>query len=238
MESGRSPPRVVLARSIDEYLRSRAASLIGNLGGPLNAAFVHDDLIQGGNATTPVGWSQTMSGSASSALNNIDEGAGVVQVTSGATAASIGALLTNGSALLRPDTQPFYFATRFKVTTAIDAQANVFVGTQAISGSKTVAVGVFGASSTVNFRLQYDGVVAGSFLDLGVAIDTAYHVYEVYGLGDGNLHVRMDFGVDKGPVAQAAAPTVASYLLMQAQNGTTAAARTMRTDWVAFMTKR
>lgn len=216
--------------------RAKAAGAMGN---PRNIAWDFDEFMHtAGGTTVPMGWASSFVSSGTGALNATDESAGVEQLNSGATASSTAAIFTNAATILRMDTAPFYFACRFKVTSAVDAQTTIFCGTQAISGSKTVAVGVFGASSTANYVLQYDGIVTGSFLSLGVAIDTAYHIFEVWGTGDGKLHVSIDFGADKGPVTQASAPTVASYMLLQVQNGTTATARTARYDYVAVLAKR
>lgn len=241
MESGRSPPRVVVARSIDEYLRSRAASLIGSLGGPQFANYFFDDLSSNINNTgLATGWQWTPTNSGNLAWPN-DEAGGVQEVVTGGTAASRGQNKTLSPFVRAGGTVSWYCAFRSKLTTGVTAQTKALCGLVNAAANATIAAGFFGALNASNFVAQYDGNEAGSSIDLGVAVDTAYHVFELWCLGDSKLHCAIDFGADKaaaGGTTMASAPTDALNGIRAIQNGTDAVGRTMRNDWFAMLAKR
>lgn len=237
MESGRSPGIIRPARALDEFLRSRAASLIGIGSDFKNVDFFMDDLDRctGG---VPVGWTASIAGTGAGAVNLTDEGGGVHQATTGATAASH-AYYVGGAPLIRAvGTVPWYHACRFKITTAVTAQSQLYCGLRDVTTTKTLAPGFWGALNAANFVVQYDGNEAGSIINLGVAVDTAYHVFEMWGLGDSKLHAAIDYGPDLGGVTMSAAPANACELTRRVFNGTDAVARTMRLDWVSVMARR
>jgi hypothetical protein len=229
-------------RTMDAFIQRRAISKIGgSIGGASVVAWFWDDFQwQGASQAVAMGWSQQLVGTGAGATLLNDEGGGVHQLTTGATAASSATAFTNPPLVRNVSTTPFYFATRIKLTTAITAQTIAVSGLiNAVLGTKTIAVGAVGALSAVNFVLQYDGLVpAGSFASFGVALDTNFHTFEVWAVGDGKLHFAIDFGSDLGPVTQAAAPTDSCSPTRQVLNGTDAVTRTIRFDWVAVLSKR
>lgn len=234
------------ALSISDVLISQATSRLGGLPDPdpKNVSWFFDDLIgsNGNSSSLAANWNLAVVGSGAATQLIVDEGGGVHQLATGATGASSAAADTLAPMIRRVDNQAWWMAFRMKVTTAIDAAAKVYCGVSDIpgGGTKSIAIGVFGANSTVNFVLQYDGNEAGSFVSTGVAIDTSFHVFEVWTTGDGKLHMAVDFGADITPsgTAMVAATTNAVSLRRSAQNGATAAARTSRVDWAACISKR
>lgn len=229
------------------FLLARALGLIG-VSDPRNLAWLFDDMLEASASTTsPMGWVATGSGSFSNALIGItDESGGVSQQDTGATAGSNNAHVGASPLILAVATNPWYVAFRTKVTTAVSAaQTKLFTSIRNAAATKTIGAGVFsqsiaGAAST-KYVFQYDGSEAGSAIDTGVVFDTAYHVFEMWGLGTadgGKLHAAMDFGPDLGGVTMASAPTDSMHAYRNANNGTDNVSRAFRTDWFACLSKR
>lgn len=238
---GYNPTR---AATTEAFMQVRALSKIGSaIGGPQNVAWFFDDFIGNQNSTAlPAFWNTSNTGSATDALQSLnDEGGGVVQVTTGATANSRADRLMNSPMVRNPQTTAWYLAFRQKITTAVTAQTRIYTGIlDASVGSINIAAGFFGSLSAANFVVQYDGGETGSFVDLAVAVDTAYHTFEMWGgTGDNKLHCSIDLSsVDKCNVTLLAAPTISMSGRREAFNGTDAVARTVRHDWFAIMAKR
>jgi hypothetical protein len=69
-----------------------------------------------------------------------------------------------------------------------------------------------------------------------VALDTAYHVFELWGLADNKLYARIDGGATVSVTI--ASPADSMAFAMIARNGTTAADRELDTDWMLVMGER
>jgi hypothetical protein len=230
-----------LSLALPDFILQRAISLVGGpMGDPRNVAPFFDDFWGSvvGNPISP-GWRQPAPAGTGAGSFVVAGGAGGVhQLTTGATAASSISNVTDSPAIFTVSGAPWYCAHRSKITTAVDAQAIVYGGLQNSAANKTLAAGFFGALSAANFVVQYDGNEAGSFVDLGVAVDTAFHIFEMWGVGDGKIHCAIDYGADKGGAAMAAAPADYCYAIRMIKNGATAAARTVVGDWFAMVAKR
>lgn len=195
-----------------------------------------DDLTGIDNAQTAP-WTQFNSGSGARLANVPATSGGVVRISTGATGASISSASTTAGAVQSEATTKWYVATRFRVITAVDAVAFALAGLINFANTKSLALGVIGALSAANFIVQYDGNFAGSFVSLGVAIDTNFHVFEMYSLGDSVIRARIDGGAEVSAV-QSAAPTDSLFQNFQVRNQGTAANRALEMDWFLSMTAR
>lgn len=159
------------------------------------------------------------------------EAGGSIILSSGATASSRSKLQPFNEFAGTPDTKGFYFAMRAAVTTAIDNVAICAGGTQSTSTSNSLQIGVVGAISTANFVLQHSSLVtsAPTGVSLGVAIDTSYHTFEMWGRGDNIVKAR----IDGGAITEATLSVAygAQHMNIQARNQGTAADRRIKVDW-------
>lgn len=228
-------------RTTELYIQRRAISKIGSaIGSAVNVAWYFDDFFGNvNNVGLANGWAFTPTGSGNLSLQLNDEGGGVQQTTSGSTAASRGSNQTVSPAIRAAGTVAWYVAHRTKITAAVTAQTKAYSGLLNAAATGTIVSGILGNLSAANFVVQYDGNEAGSFVSLAVAVDTNYHVFEVWCLGDVKLHCDIDFGADLcAGVAMASAPTDALNGIRVVANGTDAVTRNMRDDWFAIMAKR
>jgi hypothetical protein len=231
-------PTQVKGPTAGPFLERRAYSLLGS-GDVTGLSWQFDDMLAGSNTTVPVGWIAALTGTGVDIFSAInDEGSGVSQQSTGATAAGQSTHQTRSPIFRAVGTAAGYFCYRLKVTSAITAQTKAYGGVINVAGNKTIAAGVFGANSTTNFVFQYDGVETGTFVSTGVAIDTAYHVYELWFTGDGKLHGAIDFGPDLINATMASAPTDTCTPLRTVANGTDNVARIMRTDYFGSFAAR
>lgn len=184
------------------------------------------------------GWIEQLSGTGAIVTNVAGSSGGSAQFSSGATASSFSAANSSAAMFGNRRTTRWYVATRFAVTTAIDAQTKASFGVYDLPQvSPSNLCGVFGTAfsgSNTNFLCQFDGDRAGSYIDTLVPIDTAFHVYEQYCLGDNVYRIRVDGGTEKSATMTVASATSANAFFWT-QNGTTAAARTIVVDWVLVM---
>jgi hypothetical protein len=230
-------------RTTADFVQRRALAKIGrSVGSVQNVAWIFDDLLTNNSSPTiPGGWNVSFSGTGAGDMRGVtDEGGGYYQQTTGATAASFALAQAESPCIRNAGTSPWYFATRSKLTTAVTAQTTAWGGlVNTNAGTISIAAGFFGALHATNFVVQYDGNEAGSFVNLGVAADTASHIIEMWSNGDAKLHCSFDFSAaDLCNVTMSLAPTTSMAPRMIARNGTDAVARTRRTDWVAMMCKR
>lgn len=216
------------------YYAALAASRLGISPTDKNFAFDFDEFNKATSTTVQTSWSNSATGTGALATRISGSAGGVHQATTGATAASSMEIL--GTSILASDvtTKKWHMAWRQKVTTAITAQTRAVSGFANIAFTKTITAGVFGPADTVNFRMQYDAtyLAAGSTLDLGVPIDLAYHVFEIYCKGDSKIYARVDEGPELS-VTPAANPSDGCYLFGGIINGTDAVARIIERDFVA-----
>lgn len=221
------------------YYQGRALQFLGISSSNKNFGFFWDDFTANAATTSSTGWQASPVGTGALSTRVASTKGGMQQITTGATAASFMEIWTNEVLVSDLSAEKWYVVFRQKVTTAVTAQTKAWSGLFNVAGNKSVAAGVFGASSVVNFVWQYDGNATGSFLDSGVAIDTAYHVFEAYSKGEGNnkVYVRSDEGAEAS-VTAAAHPTDGVFILSQITNGTDAVTRTMQRDFTGALFPR
>lgn len=218
----------------------RAIALAGMTPGDLFE--FHDDLPLS-TSTTPPGWQSGIAGSGVTAspltAATPQPNAGEFLFSTGATANSVSELYGNVRVLDAAATRRWYVAARFRLHTAVDAQARMVAGLVAAGGGGSIVVGGLGGGSIANFCLGYDAAYTGAltYVDLGVAIDTARHLFEVYGKADGKIYCRVDNGSEFGGYTMAS-PLLRGYMLWSARNGTTPANREMTADYYTFVTER
>jgi len=185
-----------------------------------------------GNA--PSGWTFANGGSGAIDRQLAGLKGGVVQYKTGATGSSVAEIYTDPSIISRQDTDKWYMAWRKAIITTPDANTRAAMYVRNIAGNKMPGIGVFGGSSTANFVMQHSGNVAGSgstYADMGVAIDTSMHVFELYSVGDGVIRGRIDGGAEVTSTP-ASPPTDANHLMLDIRNGATAANQAINIDWL------
>jgi hypothetical protein len=161
---------------------------------------------------------------------------GVYRITSGATAASIYNLYANTSMVANNSTSRWFMAMRFRVQTAITAQTIAAAGIWDINTNGSTTVGVFGANSTTNFVVQYDGSRTGTFLSTGKSIDTSFHVFYLWCVGDNKIHVIVDGGTEAS--ATMGVPAASNSMYLTVGNGTDAVTRNLDIDWALLLAPR
>jgi len=229
-------------RTADQLIQRRGLAKIGSvLGSPANAAWYFDEFNGSvlGNAIAP-NWRSTVVSTGAGSFGLVDEAGGVHQLTTGATASSSIIHNTDSPFTRSGGANVWYFAVRQKVTTAVTAQTMLYTGLQNLAATKTFGAGVFGANSAVNFTFQYDGNETGTFVSSGVAIDTAYHISEMWCRGDNKIHCSFDLGSADlcAGATMSAAATDSHAGIRVARNGTDAVARSVRIDYFAILAKR
>lgn len=192
-------------------------------------------------STTCGDWAWTVSGSgANSAVTTVR--GGVVQLTTGATAASQAAMWPassgSGSLILRADQEKWYFAARARLTTTPDSQTWCAIGFLNVAQTRIIDVGVFGGDSTAKYSLRTGtGANPGTrqSAQSTVNIDTAWHTFEVW---SASATATLSFSVDGETTVTLAASTLGTdgnYPWIECNNGTTAAAQTLQVDEVLYM---
>jgi hypothetical protein len=161
-----------------------------------------------------------------------DDAGGSIIFSTGATGTSIAGLAPANAIGGPPLAKSWYMHAKAKVTTT--PGANSVLGIGFTDGTNTAVVGVVGSLSTTAFVLQHSASLATTKSDLGVTVDTAYHVFEMWGngSGDGGIFARMDSGVVVSVV-----PTVTytkQRLLVTARNGGTAADQRIQLGHIFF----
>lgn len=226
--AGSSSPTLLTER---EVYTDRGSTLLGLRAGQLAALW--EEIEASTNGASITGWQTTRTGSGGSTAQAAVSG-GIISLSTGATANSTEEHFSQDSAVAAVRTTKWYMATRFRLPSAVDAQAKLGAGLR--SGAATVAVGFFGSIDAVNFRAQFDGNFDTSGVDLGVAKDGAFHVFEMWCIGDSVLRCR----IDGGPTltGNMAANVNNAYRIVTARNGTTAASRTNDFDWMLVLTQR
>lgn len=219
------------------YYRALAISRLGLTAGDKAYGFFFDDFDRAGSATAPTGWALSNTGSAAYASQIAGGKGGQARASTGATAGSFAQSFQEAFLISAIGTQKWWTGNMFAVSTAITAQSDASRGLINTASNKSILAGVWGPSSIVNFRLQYDGIATGTFLDLGVAIDTAYHLFEIYCKGDAKLYARVDEGVELS-VTPASNPADSLQLFARVGNGTDAVNRSMDTDFTACLYPR
>lgn len=155
---------------------------------------------------------------------------GIFRFSTGATANSLVNYRSGGNIINGPRAERWAQIWRCRVQTAIDAQTIAAVGIWGETGNLTAAFGVFGAQSTVNFQLQFDGTLNTTFVSTGLAIDTNFHVIELYGRSDNIIRLKIDGGAEiSGTASVLGADQYNPYATIR--NGTTATNRNLDCDY-------
>lgn len=165
---------------------------------------------------------------------------GVFRLSTGAGAASSETIDSRASVVAGQGTDTWYVAVRFRIQTAVTAQTVAGAGLRdSLTSVKTIQAGFFGALNGSNFGVQHSGTVgAGSFLNFSVAVDTNFHVAEIYvRAGDGTVRARLDGGAEVS-AALSSPPTSSSEAYVVIQNGTDAVNRNLDLDWMLVLSGR
>lgn len=210
---------------------ARALALAG-LPNDASMGFYWQDFDGNASGTTPAGWSLNIGGTGSGSLAPAGRQGGIFRLATGATGGSVAGASTSGADIANVSTSRWYQAVRFALNTVPDANTTLEIGMLNAASNKTLGAGFYGALNPNNFVVQYDGVRAGSAIDLGVPKDTAFHIIEMYGTGSTTLRARIDGGAEFS-AAMAAAPADSIVLFdLDALNGGTAANQSMDIDWI------
>lgn len=204
-----------------------------------------DDWLKAEAAAVVDGWTPTPGGVAGTVVLSSGVAGGVIRLASGATLN--GGIRENSVLAVVNSTgaSRWYQATRARFPLAVDAETMAAVGLLDMTPAKSISIGVHGSSSAVNFTVNYDGVVgtlgvnppSGSFVSTGKAIDTAFHLFEMWCVGDNILHARVDSGAEV-TATMAAASVIGNRMFFQAQNGATAADRQIEIDYILQLFSR
>jgi len=189
------------------------------------------------NSGTPPGWRKSAVGSGTG-LPDVAAGAkgGRISMASGVTLSSSITYDTATPVISNISTEKWYFVTRQKIN-AQDAASVCASGLLNVASNKLILAGHIRALTPTNFGVSYDGLYAGSALDLAVARDTADHVIEVYCLGDDILRARIDEGAEVS-ATMASEPTDPVYPYIEVSNGAVATSRILNTDLFGIMFPR
>jgi hypothetical protein len=213
--------------------RERYSAIAAGLLGTSRLAVLFDHFQQANNgAAQPAMYTASNVGTGAIAMTVAGEttGQGYMQLSTGATAASQAAVI-NAATVNYPQSRPWYMATRFRLTTVPDAQAQLGIYTSDTSTFRTIGAFACPAIRAANFCLQHSGALAGSSIDLGVPFDTAYHVVEWWGNGGTALNARID-GAAALSAVMTLLGTAAGQVAAIAKNGTTAANQSVIIDWL------
>ena len=88
-------------------------------------------------------------------------------------------------------TIPFYTATRFAIGAAESGTSGYLRMANTATYAQEAIVGFIGDVNSTNFMF-YQSYTGGTKQIILPPVDTAWHNYEMYGLGDGNLHIIFD----------------------------------------------
>jgi hypothetical protein len=224
----------VPAGTLANYL-ARAIS-IGGLAADFG--YLWSDFELQAATTTPLGWGGAGTGGAGSvSLVPAGSACGIARYSSGATASGFAVQQTFQGIISNVSTSKGYMATRFRLNTTPDANSTLMVGLINAAGNATIAPGFFGGLSSANFVVQHGGLITGSFINLGVAKDTAFHIFEVYFKGDGKLYARIDGGTEFNATLSSP-PSDFMSALIEARNGGTAANQSLDVDWLLIAGQR
>ena len=202
----------------------------GSVLSPINDCgyFWDEFIVTGAVGSAQPGWLLSATGSGTKSDPTGTSG-GLIQLSSGATASSQSIMLSTGAApIANVTTVRWYTACRFKIVTTPDAQSKALCGLQTQAGGATQGIGFIGPLNTTHFVFQWNGNLSTSSTDLGVNVDTNFHLFEMWGNGTSTTFESIDGG-------QVFSQTVASNItwtpFIAVLNGTTAAAQTVQADY-------
>jgi hypothetical protein len=164
---------------------------------------------------------------------------GVATLSTTATGNRTAILMPTGTLVLldNAQTSAWYMASRFSVTSAVDAAAGADLRLTATTpGAPQIVLGVIGSISTAFFSWLTQnnaGAVTASGATT-VAVDTAMHVWEIW-----NDATTISFAIDGTVAATTAATNAGTNPVAPAinvANGATATARTIDADYLYICT--
>jgi hypothetical protein len=221
-----------------DVYRARALAALSLSAGDVTVVDLFDDFVnQSMQSTAPTGWTSTLAGSGAVGAPVTGLGGGLIRVDSGATAGSTAEVSSNSQLPGNLTTTPWFLAVRMRLAFTPNADSAAGVGWRNEAANKTIQVGNLSALNPTNYIVQYDGNQGGSALDLGLALDLTFHIFEFWTLGDGTLRARADGGTTV-TAAMVSAPADFGRILVRSRNNGSAAARPFDVDWVFSMTKR
>lgn len=212
--------------------------------------------LAGFNAATPFGWffddfpnlanwTASTSGTGVTPVLLTSGQGGVVQLASGAGTGTSrlgtgGAAFSAGAALVASSATPrFYLVSRFRCTTAVDANATLLAGLAGTTGANDAAlIGLHGAVSTTQFGARLVGAGLTSDIVSAVAYETSnYHTVRMWGNGAGGVYASIDYETPQAFANVATRfPQIASSAVLM--SGGQTATRVMTVDYygIAFPT--
>jgi hypothetical protein len=124
---------------------------------------------------------------------------------------------TNGSCQFKAlQTSKWYYAARARSLTGVSATSGAYGGFKDVTGANVVRVGLNGRASTTNFSIAHGAFNAVTASQTGPAVDTNFHDFEMWCVGDSILHWAMD-GVEQTTLAAPAFTDM--FIIVIVENG-------------------
>jgi hypothetical protein len=218
---------VTTAADVVQTALTRAQTL---LGPTINTVF-------GSHFDTDTWWTASITGAPGSILPSQTERGGVLDIQTGATANNTELVINHGAGAVvmdNPKTSKWYMVARHKFGTAMDAQAQAYMGWCGPSlGNPFFSAGVYGSvdSAGTNYCLRATDNAGAAQVAVAssIAIDTSYHTMEMVNDGS-NLSLYVD-GIQAATAANTSVGTNPVRPVFVVVNGTTAANRRMLIDY-------
>ena len=144
----------------------------------------------------PADLQQSLTGGAVAFASPVGSKGGVIRFDTTATAGGNAQLSNNQRLAGDMSSDGWYMASRqaFPIT-ASAVNSKTGVGAADIALTRGISMGVYGGLSSTHFVVQYGALWTGNFLDLGVNIDTAQHIFECWHpAGSASIFARIDGG--------------------------------------------
>jgi hypothetical protein len=211
-------------------------------GGSGNTILTRAQTLLGSTITKVMGtdfdndqWYRTSLSGTGSVTPSVTERGGVITLSSGGSASGSAYILPHGTIDLLDNaaTSRWYATWRTKITTAVDSAAGAeFRLATAVFGNPQLLFGYTGSISTGFFSylmLNSGGSTTATGVTT-VALDTSYHVFEIYS-DTTTLTMTID-GVIVATTASSNAPAGVCTPMLNAYNGATATTRSNRADYL------
>lgn len=182
-------------------------------------------------------WWRAVVVSTGTVVQSTTERGGVLTLSTGATANSFAVMYPHGTTTIyidNPQTAKWYIRCRFKMTTAVDAAALIYMGfATAAGGAPLLDFGLLGNLSTgfiSGSTTNNAGAVQASFTSTVAFDTTAYHIAEVWGDA-----TTIRFAWDAAILSSTAVANIGTNPVtptVVAGNGATATTRTCTVDYL------
>ena len=218
------------------YLARAAAAL-----GTTSFAWFWDDLYPG-STNVPNGWADQSTNGGTSDCGPLGGpntlAGGVCRASTGTSANGTGSFRHVGGGFVNPGQRACWFGAKLRINTAMPATTLGVAHLQDLGGSSTTAVGFIPALNSTNFIVQHSGTLAGSAINLGVALDTGWHVFEVkMGGANNTIWGRIDGGLWI-PGTITVPHLYAARIFTQVNTASTGVNRSVDFDWFGLATVR